>query len=126
MLGTAVKIADTTAEYEKLAIRDPNMKEVIVNSNAQDLAQVLIKLNDPKERKRRLDKSSKVVAQNKALQKELDDARANAVMTRLTQEVGAIGSIDAGPFDLPNPGGGANLIDSVTFTLVPGRRWVSG
>lgn len=124
MLGSAVKISDTTAEYEKLAIRDPNVKEVQVNSNKQDLEQVLVQLNDPKERKKRLDKSAKVIQQNKALAKELDDARKAAVMTRLTQDIGKIASIDAGPFDLPNPGGGANLVDAVNFTLVPGRRWV--
>lgn len=41
-LSAAVTIADTTAGYEALleATRDPNVKEVQVNSNAQDLEQV--------------------------------------------------------------------------------------
>jgi hypothetical protein len=41
-LSASVTIADTTATYEALlsATRDPNVKEVQVNSNAQDLEQV--------------------------------------------------------------------------------------
>lgn len=65
-----------------------------------------------------------MVAQNEALQRDLEEARIAAVTARITQHIGAIGSIDVGPFDLPNPGGGANLIDGCAFTLEPGRRCV--
>jgi len=82
-----------------------------------------VALNDPKEKRKRMDKSLKVVAQNEALQRDLESARIAAVNARLTQHIGAISSIDAGPFDLPNPGGGANLIDGCAFTLEPGRRY---
>ena len=36
---------------------------------------------------------------------------------------GSIGTIEVGPFSVPNPGGGADLIDECQLTLVPGRRY---
>jgi ATP-binding cassette subfamily F protein 3 len=31
-------------------------------------------------------------------------------------------AIDCGPFNLPNPGGGANLLEDASFVLAPGHR----
>ena len=35
----------------------------------------------------------------------------------------AIGTIEVGPFNVPNPGGGQDLINDCSVTFVPGRRY---
>ena len=55
-------------------------------------------------------------ADDAALQKALEDA------VGLRRQKGAFtGAVEAQPFDLPNPGGGTNLLEGATFTLVRGR-----
>ena len=34
-----------------------------------------------------------------------------------------LAAMDAGPFDLQNPGGGENLVHQAKFNIVPGRRY---
>jgi ATP-binding cassette subfamily F protein 3 len=53
---------------------------------------------------------------------ELEEARINAVRIR-ARDGAFMGSIDAPPFVLPNPGGGTNLLDQASFTLVRGHRY---
>ena len=59
-------------------------------------------------------------AHARELEEELEAARREAV--RLRAEQGAYtGAIQIENFCLPNPGGGANLIDEGEFNLVPGE-----
>ena len=36
---------------------------------------------------------------------------------------GRLGTLEVGPFTLPNPGGGADLLEDAAMTLVPGHRY---
>ena len=46
------------------------------------------------------------------------------MLLRSAGEGAALSSMEAGPFDLQNPGGGDNLVDQTRFNIVPGRRYV--
>jgi len=64
----------------------------------------------------------KVAAQRKMDDDLLQEARVAAVVLR--RERGAyMGSVEAKPFSMPNPGGGPDLIENATFTLQRGRRY---
>jgi len=57
----------------------------------------------------------------------LDLAAASVETARLRSELGGRGfklnSIECDTFDLPNPGGGADLLTETSFIFVPGRRY---
>ena len=56
------------------------------------------------------------------LQEELDAAREQTALIRNVK--GAFtGAIEAAPFTLPNPGGGAPLLENASLTLVRGKRY---
>ena len=60
--------------------------------------------------------------QSAELDEEVEAAREKAVRLRSTQ--GAYnGSIEIGPLTLPNPGGGADLLEDASFTMTWGRRY---
>ena len=62
----------------------------------------------------------RILAQRQAEEVALQDAMTQAV--KLRRQLGAFtGSVEARPFSLPNPGGGRDLLESATFTLVRGR-----
>eukprot|EP00967_Tisochrysis_lutea_P128153 scaffold218869_cov36-Tisochrysis_lutea.AAC.1 len=64
----------------------------------------------------------KVAAQRAKEDELLEAARVQAV--RLRRERGAyLGSVEAKPFSMPNPGGGPDLLENATFTLQRGRRY---
>ena len=63
---------------------------------------------------------TRIQAQRAAEEAALQNAVNNAVALR--REVGAYtGAVEAKPFQLPNPGGGRDLLENATFTLVRGR-----
>lgn len=68
--------------------------------------------------------SAKVIEQNKALEEELKAAREAAAKAQSSGDAAALSQMEAGPFDLPNPGGGENLANAVQFNMVPGGRCV--
>ncbi len=56
------------------------------------------------------------------LEKELEAARVTAAQAR-ARDGAYKGAIEASSFTLPNPGGGAPLLENAAFTLVRGRRY---
>ena len=65
-----------------------------------------------------------VIAETDALEQEMAAAREEAAKLRTAGAGGgALGAIDTGVFDLPNPGGGADLLSNANAVLVPGRRY---
>ena len=42
---------------------------------------------------------------------------------RISDGATALGTQELGPFTVPNPGGGADLIEDVSLVLVPGHRY---
>ena len=68
--------------------------------------------------------TAEVIAETESLEKEMADARAAAAQMRTDgQGSGGLGAIETGTFDLPNPGGGADLLTNANVVLVPGRRY---
>jgi len=57
------------------------------------------------------------------LQAELEFARIAAAKLRLDVGAGAVGTLELGPFNLPNPGGGDDLIENANLVLVAGHRY---
>lgn len=64
-----------------------------------------------------------VEAETAAVEAELEAATRLAAQLRLEHGAAAMSAIECSSFDLPNPGGGANLLDSATFNLAPGHRY---
>ena len=68
--------------------------------------------------------TTEVIAETDLLEKEMAAAREEAAKLRTAGEGGgALGAIETGVFDLPNPGGGADLLSNANAVLVPGRRY---
>jgi ATP-binding cassette subfamily F protein 3 len=77
---------------------------------------------DAKRASAKLKKFEQVKQQMIELEGELELARVTAV--RLRNQIGAHkGAIEAVPFVLPNPGGGLDLLEDATFTLVRGKKY---
>ena len=58
------------------------------------------------------------------LMRELDEARKEAATELIKKgQSGRLGTLEVGPFTLPNPGGGADLLEDAAMTLVPGHRY---
>jgi ATP-binding cassette subfamily F protein 3 len=53
----------------------------------------------------------------------LTAARERAARARVEGRARALSNVELGPFAVPNPGGGADLIEDASVTLVPGRRY---
>mmetsp|Transcript_8463 Transcript_8463/g.31260 ORF Transcript_8463/g.31260 Transcript_8463/m.31260 type:complete len:347 (+) Transcript_8463:98-1138(+) len=59
-----------------------------------------------------------------ALTLELDNARKVAAAELIKKgQSGKLGTLEIGPFTLPNPGGGADLLEDASMVLVPGHRY---
>jgi ATP-binding cassette subfamily F protein 3 len=68
--------------------------------------------------------SAEVMKENDSLETEMAAAREAAALARTEGGGGhALGAIETGNFSLPNPGGGADLLESAAAVLVPGRRY---
>jgi len=77
---------------------------------------------DVKATKAAKQKAEAAAAQSAELDVEVARARERAV--KLRWDKGAYnGSLEIGPLTLPNPGGGLDLLEDCSFTLVPGHRY---
>mmetsp|Transcript_1826 Transcript_1826/g.4755 ORF Transcript_1826/g.4755 Transcript_1826/m.4755 type:complete len:654 (+) Transcript_1826:192-2153(+) len=76
-----------------------------------------------KEAERAAEAARRMVEENAALAAEVQTARERAVRIQMTQGRGRLGSLELGPFALPNPGGGAELLEDASMVLVPGRKY---
>ena len=66
--------------------------------------------------------AAEVAAETAAVDAELEAAARRAAASRLDGKA-TLSAIDCGPFTLPNPGGGANLLEEAAFVLAPGHRY---
>ena len=65
-----------------------------------------------------------VVREAALLEEEMAAARQASARARTSgREIGRLGPIETGDFSLPNPGGGPDLLENASLTLVPGRRY---
>jgi ATP-binding cassette subfamily F protein 3 len=69
--------------------------------------------------------AAEAAAQAAELAAELEAARTRAARLRLSGDAtgSRLATIELGPFTLPNPGGGADLLESASLTLAPGHRY---
>ncbi|ACO60757.1 ABC transporter/cobalt transport family protein [Micromonas commoda] len=69
--------------------------------------------------------ANEAARQSAELAAELEEARVVAARSRLSGEASGsrLAAIELGPFQLPNPGGGADLIENASMILVPGHRY---
>ena len=69
--------------------------------------------------------ANEAARQSAELAAELEEARVVAARSRLSGEASGsrLAAIELGPFQLPNPGGGADLIENACMILVPGHRY---
>ena len=63
----------------------------------------------------------RVRKQQEEMEKALEAAKERAVQLRAA-EGAYLGAVESKPFSLPNPGGGPDLLENASFTLVRGRR----
>lgn len=78
--------------------------------------------SDEKARKAAQKKAESAAAQSAELDAEVEDARMNAVKLRWAK--GSFnGAVEVGPLTLPNPGGGPDLLEQCSFTMVQGHRY---
>lgn len=64
-----------------------------------------------------------VAAGQAAITAEIEGSRVEVAKLRAKHGAGHLGSIEVGPLSLPNPGGGADLLDDAQCVLVPGHRY---
>ena len=64
----------------------------------------------------------RVRKQQEEMEKALEAAKERAVQLRAA-EGAYLGAVESKPFSLPNPGGGPDLLENASFTLVRGRRY---
>ena len=80
---------------------------------------------EQKEIAKRLEGTGKMIQEEIAqLEAEMHEARIKAAMARIKGDGGyVLGPIDTGEFNLPNPGGGIDLLESASLLLTPGKRY---
>ena len=133
LLSGKVSLKTQSAAYEAAAssahgaqIDDSAMNKEINTDKADDALDG--NALDPKaerEAAARLERlMTEVAAETESLEKEMAAAREAAAKLRTEGAGGgALGAIETGKFDLPNPGGGADLLTDAAAVLVPGRRY---
>jgi len=57
------------------------------------------------------------------LEEDVLKAQLRSAELRAAEGAGHLGALELGPFDVPNPGGGHNLIEEAHCVMVPGRRY---
>jgi ATP-binding cassette subfamily F protein 3 len=128
LLNTPVVLAEHLEEMvDVMAMTDPSGKrkdltnEVIVEKGGEASA-------GSKEQKKaaafRAQLADDAASEAAAMQAELEAARVRAARIRMNTGATPMGTLEMGPFNLPNPGGGADLIEGASLVLVPGHRWV--
>jgi ATP-binding cassette subfamily F protein 3 len=130
-LETMVSIADsmeqmTTTGMEDLAKGRQKGNTIIEYKEESEMVderkERRMDKEDAKRAQAKVKKFEQVKLQMAELERELELARVSAV--RLRNRMGAHkGAIEAQPFVLPNPGGGADLLEDATFTLVRGKKY---
>lgn len=66
--------------------------------------------------------AERVAALQAALAEEILLGRLEVARLRAKEGAPRLGSVELGPTNIPNPGGGADLIEDASCVLVPGHR----
>ena len=118
------------SEFEKEVSRRLREKErdrlpdFSTNANHRNQNEDKAQEKEQRKMRKKLEESEEEV---RKLLRELDVARETAAKRRIEGSSsggnGSIGTIEVGPFNVPNPGGGQDLINDCVLTFVPGRRY---
>ena len=118
------------SEFEKEVSRRLREKErdrlpdFSTNTNHRNQNEDRAQEKEQRKMRKKLEESEEEV---RKLLRELDVARETAAKRRIEGSSsggnGSIGTIEVGPFNVPNPGGGQDLINDCVLTFVPGRRY---
>ena len=118
------------SEFEKEVSRRLREKErdrlpdFSTNTNHRNQNEDKAQEIEQRKMRKKLEESEEEV---RKLLRELDVARETAAKRRIEGSScggnGSIGTIEVGPFNVPNPGGGQDLINDCVLTFVPGRRY---
>ncbi|KAK3285596.1 hypothetical protein CYMTET_6805 [Cymbomonas tetramitiformis] len=112
---TVAAVAPTTVDVKNLHLSDVN--------DSKSKASISKKKTAAKEAKEKAAMLETMTSQVHELDAELQAARERAVRLQAAEGAGHMGSLQIGPFQLPNPGGGLDLLDDASCILVPGRRY---
>lgn len=118
------------SEFEKEVSRRLREKErdrlpdFSTNTNHRNQNEDKAQEKEQRKMRKKLEESEEEV---RKLLRELDVARETAAKRRIEGSSGggngSIGTIEVGPLNVPNPGGGQDLINDCVLTFVPGRRY---
>ena len=115
-------LTDVIAKFEQpgalgsraQAVVDHTTFEVKVTAEQRDAEKRAIKMAAQAER---------VAALQAALADEILRGRVQVAKLRAKEGASRLGSIELGPTNIPNPGGGPDLIEDASCVLVPGHRY---
>lgn len=129
-LAAAVTMGDAEDDVEERAARERREREAAEQASRDATAAALAEKqrarSDAAERRSRQQEQRAVAAVEAGMSQLAAELRAqNHEAARLRAANGRIplGAVVVPSFDLPNPGGGANLLEDASATLVPGRRY---
>lgn len=127
LLAAAVVMADQPEVVDAMAAPEPEIKAfklLGVDGEEETSKQAVSDKDKLKAEAERAKLAEKTKAEASELQAELEFARIAAAKLRLDVGAGAVGTLELGPFNLPNPGGGDDLIENANLVLVAGHRYV--
>lgn len=127
LLAAAVVMADQPEVVDVMAAPEPEIKAfklLGVDGEEETSKQAVSDKDKLKAEAERAKLAEKTKAEASELQAELEFARIAAAKLRLDVGAGAVGTLELGPFNLPNPGGGDDLIENANLVLVAGHRYV--
>jgi hypothetical protein len=127
LMGGAEKEAEAAAKQE--ALLDPMLKRrgghafgtnvVEEELDVHSKAAIAKARADAKAQAKRALLAEQAMREQLLMEAELEEARRAVARARLSgQAPGALGTIESEPFELPNPGGGENLLEDVRLRLV--------
>ena len=127
--GGGQSFADDAAKYDAAAAEAAahrtdahKVNDLFDGADAEAVGAMNTKDAEKAERMR-LAISAEVEAETAAVESELSEAKRTAAKLRLADGAGELTSVACSHFSLPNPGGGANLLDDASFVLAPGHRY---
>lgn len=131
----ALKEEEARAEAALVEAKIQAAREALIAANAQRTPEELAALAAKRDKESKVSKKEEeraakaqaklaadVAAENAAVNSEVD-AAARAAATLRMDGHSTLTAITCGPFQLPNPGGGANLLEDASLTLAPGHRY---
>jgi ATP-binding cassette subfamily F protein 3 len=118
----AAALVEAKLEAARAAMAQRTPEELAAAAAKHDKEGKAAKKDEEKAAKAQAKLAADVAAENAAVKGELDAAARQAATLRMDGH-STLTAINCGPFQLPNPGGGANLLEDASFTLAPGHRY---